>query len=178
MDDKAHILLVDSHSEGDSRHHDVDAVMNEVLLHPVALLHRQSGMIDTRRYPVPAQLLRQLIGHVARQAIDDSALMRMPPDDIQNHLKPLPGSIAALHVQTEVRTVERTDKQFRITQMESFDNVPPRHGVRGCRQGQNRYIGVLLLQKAQQGIFRTEVVSPVRDAMCLIDGKQGYPDPA
>lgn len=44
---KAHIALVDTHSEGNRCTDHLNAVVDKVLLNPIPFIRRQSGMIDT-----------------------------------------------------------------------------------------------------------------------------------
>ena len=74
--------------------------------------------------------------------------------------------------QAEVGTVERRNEDPGLVEVQLSDDIFTGNLV-GCgRKGHNRHPRKLLVQHAQLRIFRTEIVSPLRDAMCFVNGKE------
>ena len=56
--------------------------------------------------------------------------------------------------------------------MQLPDDIVARHLVGGGRKGHDGHFGELLVEHAQLCVFRSEIVAPLRDAMCLVDGEE------
>ena len=57
-------------------------------------------------------------------------------------------------------------------QFQLVHNIRPGDFVSRCRQGDNRHFREILFQNGQLGVFGTEIMSPMRDAMRLVDSDQ------
>ena len=78
--------------------------------------------------------------------------------------------------QTEVGTVEGRNKHLRISHGQLLYDVLPGYFVCCCSQCDNRYIGKLLAEHFQLCIFRTEIMSPLGNAVSFINGKKRNTD--
>ena len=84
--------------------------------------------------------------------------------------------VSPFHGQAQVRSVERGNEDTRVFQLQLVEDVLPRDFVGSGSEGDHRYAWKFLAQHLELGIFRTEVMSPLGDAMRLVDGKEGYVD--
>src|SRR5215471_4182282 len=80
------------------------------------------------------------------------------------------------HSVSQVRSVEVADQHLRVVQLELLDNVTT-HSLGGSRRvrvngGRRKHIP----QAHELAIFRSKVVSPMTDAMRLVDGKSSDSD--
>ena len=73
----------------------------------------------------------------------------------------------------DVGAVEAGHELPCIFQRQPLDDLAPRRRI--CRGGERdaRHIGEAFVQYRQRTVFRAEIVSPLRDAMGFVDGKQG-----
>ena len=72
MDNVTDVALVDSHAKSDCRTHDIDIVVDEILLHIVALFGGKPRMIRLCINACVDEVCGDLLGILARKAIDDS----------------------------------------------------------------------------------------------------------
>ena len=72
--DEADVGLVDAHAEGDRRDHDDVVLAQEPLLVARALLGGHAGVVGQRPESLRGEPLGRLLGHLAREAIDDAAV--------------------------------------------------------------------------------------------------------
>ena len=78
MDDEPDVGLVDAHAEGVGRHHDLNAVVEEVVLILPAHLGVQLGVVG-RRPDAPALEQAGRLVHLLRgAAIDDARVVALP----------------------------------------------------------------------------------------------------
>ena len=172
VDDIAHVALVDAHAEGDGGAHHLHVVVDEVALHLLLLLDAHAGMKGLGVDAQAAEFGGHLLGVLAAQAIDDAALVAVQVDELDN-LAELHLARRALHdVQRDVGAVKRTDEQARLGDVQLLGDVVARDAVGGGRQGHHGDVGILLFERSQLGVFGTEIVAPLRDAVGLVDGKQ------
>ena len=74
----------------------------------------------------------------------------------------------------QIRPVEIADQDERLAQPQLAADVGAHVLRRGGREGMNRRAGKKLAQLAELAVFGTEVMSPVADAMRLVDGERAY----
>ena len=105
MDDKPHIGLVNTHTEGDGRHDNIDILAQEGIL--VCTAHRalHAGMIGQRLDVVETEHLGEFLHLFAAQTIDDARLSLVGLDELDDFTI----HVFALgpHLVVEVGAVER-----------------------------------------------------------------------
>ena len=117
-----------------------------------------------------------LFGFVPTQAINNATFVRTLVDEFQNGSCLVFLLIASSYIQTQIRTVKRRYECFRFLQCELVHDVLSCDFVRRSGKGDNRHFWELLANGFQLGIFRSEVMSPLGNAMCFVYGEQGNPD--
>ena len=168
VDDEAHIGFVDTHAKGYGGHDDIDFLHEEVILGLRTRLRVETGVVALRLDVVGAKHLGQVFHLLSRQAVDDAALARMLFDEAHdvliNVLRLRP------HFIVEVRPVERRLKLLGIENAQILLDVGA-HLV-GGRGGErdNRGLAYFVHDRPDAPVLRTEVVSPLRDTVCLVDG--------
>ncbi len=78
------------------------------------------------------------------------------------------------HPERDVGTVKRADKRGRISEAELSGDVVARETVGRRCERHDRHVGIKLLQPRETGVVRSEIMSPLRDAVSLVDGNQTY----
>ena len=110
VDHEPDVGLVDTHPEGHGGRHDLDLVENERFLDLLPLLRRQPGMVGIRDDAVLPQVRRQLLGALARGAVDDPGLALVLR---QKTLKLRMRVMLIHHPQPDVRPVEARQEAAR-----------------------------------------------------------------
>ena len=77
----------------------------------------------------------------------------------------------------DVRPVEAADEDPRVPEPETFGDLAPRRGVRGGGERDARHAGVALVQHRELEVLGPEIVAPLRDAVCFVDGEEGDSEP-
>ena len=167
MDDVGHVRLIDSHSERVRSDHYILAIVNEILLIPHALTVVESRVIARCGETVFIQKIAYFFNVSSRLAVNDSAFIVPLTDKVDQRIL-LP--TRRMHLKIQIRSVKARDYTERRTKRELFGNIVA-HEL-GCRRGKRRNHGTV-----RQGgnksrnfqIARSEIVAPLRNAMCLID---------
>ena len=175
MDDKPHVGLVDTHPEGHRGTDHLQAVVDKVVLHPLAHLRRQAGMVSRRHNPMPAKHVGHALRRLFAHAIDNAAIVPVTGYQAEDGTVLVLLLIPAPHVQAQVRTVEGRDEHFGVGQAQLLLDVLPRQPVGRRGQSHNRHTGKSLPQQPQLRVFRTEVMPPLGNAVRLVDGEQRNP---
>ena len=83
---------------------------------------------------------------------------------------------SAAHVEADVWSVERTDENLVLaySQPKLRDYVLARSLVGGGGESHNRHVWETFVQRTQFCVFGTEIVSPLRYAVSLVNGKERY----
>ena len=174
VDDGAHIGFVDAHTEGVGGDHGLDIAAHPCLLPFLLLLGLQSGMIESGRNILLVQCLGNGFGLVARTDIDDGGAT------LGEQVLQLGEDVVGMNdgigeVGTDKRGLEDL---IAATEMELLADVVD-DGWRGSGgQGDAGHLLVgeelqqLLPELGDEQVGGTEVVAPLRDAMCLIDHQQ------
>ncbi len=166
---KAHIGLVDPHTEGDRRHHHIDLIAHELLMHLFTGRCRQPGMVGGGVVPGQAQLLRQLLHSLATERIDDAALTTEATEEVLELIK----RFALLQRPiTDIGTVKTGDMHPWLTQLQPLQNILAGLWISSRSQRHHRNLAELPAQIPQLYIFGTEVMPPLRNTVGLIDRKQ------
>ena len=84
MHDPADIALVDTHPESYRGAHHVHPVVDEIILGLFPLGGQEAGVVGDRLDIIHRQLIGQLGRIVAAHAIDDTALLPVPPDEMDD----------------------------------------------------------------------------------------------
>ncbi len=170
MRHEAHVRLVDAHAEGDRGHHH-----DPVLPQEPRLVRRARPGVHARvvRHGVDALLHQEgrgLLHGGPREAVDDSGVTGVLAADQLQHLLE--------------RVVLRSDPVLDVRPVEAGDEVPgllqaePRHdlgvGGLGGRRGQRdpRHLRPALVQHRQREVVGPEVVTPLGDAVRLVDREE------
>ena len=169
---KPHVALVYAHAEGYGGTYHLYVVVHKAVLHVVAQLIAHAGMIGCGNDARLGQLPCQLLGCLPGQTVDDAAVTGVTPYDFLYAAQLVPGSVAALHVQTQVRTVEGGHKGAGRWDVQLHQYVVFRHLVGGGGQGHDRNVGEMGLQLAHLRVLGTEIMPPTRYAVGLVYGKQ------
>ena len=168
MDHETHVGLVDTHTKGDGGNDNIDSLHKEVVLRLRAGSAVKTGMIGSRLDIISTEHLGQVLHLLARQAIDDATLAWMLLDKAHDILVNLLG--LGTYLVIEVGTVERALKLLGINNAQTLLDIGA-HLIGGCgRQGDDRSIAYLVDNRTDAAILRTEVMSPLRDTMGLVDG--------
>jgi hypothetical protein len=167
--DEADIRFVDPHPERHRRHHDDFVLLQEHIL--VARTHGRlhAGMIPERLCSALPQHLGEFFCLAPRGAIDDAALAVMGLDEIRD--LPAAGRFG-LHRQAQVRPIEAVDEHGWRATKKLLQDIRTGSGIGGGREGDGLHPAKRGLHRAERGVFRTKIVTPLRNAVRLVDRKQ------
>ncbi len=171
MDDETHVGLVDTHTKGDGGDDDIKAFHEEVVLCLRTSSRVKSSMIRCRLDIIRPQYLCEFLHLLAGKTIDDTALSRMLTDEHDN----LAVNVLVLgaYLVIEVGTIEGTLELIGIQDSQVFLDVGA-HLVGGSGSESNDgSLPYLIDNRTDTAVFRSEVVSPLRDTVSLIDGIEG-----
>ena len=146
MDHPADITFINTHTEGNRCTDNIYPVMNKVILCLFPLLGRQSRVIGGCLDLEQRQFFGQHFCVTSFHAIDDSALVTMLADKMDDRFDLLFLVESAADCKRQIWPVERGNKDLGIIQPELFDDVRAGHFI-GCRsQGNDRNLGKAFLQ--------------------------------
>ena len=178
VSDPPDVRAIDAHPERVGSHDDPAPPLHERLEDAAALRTRQAGVV--RLCPVPSA--RQTISCRLHRAPRGSVHDRRPGFGRQsgmNGLHTLLERSAPGDSPPQVRAIEGVDYGGRVGQPKALHYVPAYRRGRTGGQGQNG-ASETTLEMPQATVRRTEVVAPLRDAVCLIDRDEpddSSPDP-
>ena len=172
----AHIALVDAHTEGYRCTHYIYIVVDEFLLHLITLPWRQSGMISLGTHTFLLQFHGYSLSGLSAHTVYDAALIAMAGNEGKQKAQLVLRRISSAYIERKVRTVEGRNKNLWLARLVFFQtqllhNILLGYLVGSSRKGSNRHSRKELFQSAQLRIFRTEIMSPLRDAMRLVYSK-------
>ena len=167
MDDVAHVGLVDAHAEGDRGDNHLDALHQEIVLIGGARRGVHPGVVGPRADAVGHQQFGELLDLLAAQAVDDTALALVLLDEADDLAIDV---VLGTDLVVEVRPVERRLEDRHVGHTQVLLDVHLHLGRRGGRQGDQRRLPDLVDDRADAAVLRTEVVTPLRDAVGLVDG--------
>ena len=146
-----------------------DFVARERVLHAPPLVRRQAGVVGGGVHVVRAQPLGDLLRALARKAVDDARLARVPGEE----LRELVQRLALLdHGVADVGPVEAGDEHRRLGEPEPQAHVVARLRVGGGRAGDDGRAGEEASEAAELYVLGAEVVTPLADAVRLVDGEE------
>ena len=168
--DGANIRFVDSHAEGNRGHNDIAPALHEVILRGGAHIVCKAGVVgpraDARALQATCHALRRMLqGH-----IDNGREWFLLDESIDEQVQALVRSNRG-DVQVQIGSVERCLHMVSLGDAEGFADFL-RHGRRCCgRERQNTRDAEFFRESGEAQILGSEIVSPLRNAMGLIDGK-------
>ncbi len=168
MADVAHVRLVDSHAEGDRRHHHDARPVQKRILVGVADAGIETGMIGQRVDALGRQLFRQPFDALARRAIDDAGLALVAADEVHDLSRRI---VLAHEGEMQVRPVEGAHEDPRLGAEEFRHDLVAGAGIGAGGDRDDRRIAERGGRRAQVHVFRPKVMAPLRDAMRLVDGE-------
>ena len=118
-----------------------------------------------------AQDVGKLLGLAARGAIDDAALAAAALQKVGDLLA---SAGLGAHGQAQVGAVEAVDEQGRRLGEQLVQNIGTGRGVGGRGERRGLHAAQFRLHCAERCVFGPEVVTPLRNAMRLVDRKQRY----
>ena len=172
MNDPSYVRLVDPHTEGYGGAYHLHTVVDEIFLCLVACRRSQSGMINGGLHSVTKECIANFLRIVTTHAIDDSAFIGTFEDKLQDGANLFLLLITSANVQAQVRTVKRRNECFRILHIQLSHNVLSSDFVGRSGQCHDGCLRELLADGLQLGVLRTEIVSPLRDTMRFVNGKE------
>ena len=168
MDDEPDVGLVDAHAEGIRRHHDLDPVVEEVVLILPPHLGVQLGVIRRRPDAPALKQAGRLVHLLGGAAIDDARVVSLPQHEVQQLLRFLAGQGAA-GLEVEVGPVKTCSHFVGLMEVEVAADVVPHPGRGGGRErAHHRAAGQTVHELLDAQIAGAEVLSPLADAVGLI----------
>ena len=168
VDDEAHIGFVDAHAKSNGGDDDVDALHQEVVLRLGTCLRVEACMIGGSLDVVGLQHGCQLLHLLSRKTIDDAALAGILLDETDDLLVDVLRLLP--HLVIKVRAVEGALELNGSDDAQTLLDIGA-HLIGGSsRECDDRGIADAVDGWADIAILRSEVVSPLRDTVCLVDG--------
>ncbi|MCY1232693.1 hypothetical protein D9M72_452000 [compost metagenome] len=175
MSNEADVRLVDPHAEGNGGHHHQPFFLAKARLVALARAGVHAGVIRQRIDALPLQPCSGVLHLLARQAVDDAAVMRavgcgvLRLDESQQLL----ASVVLLDdAVADIGPVEAGDENAGVVQRQPLDDLVARQRVCGCSQRDARHVRETFVQHRQLDVLRPEIMAPLRYAMRLVDGEQ------
>ena len=167
MHDIADIGAVHAHAEGNGCDDDDRLTGAEATQRVPLVLRIEAGMERHRRIPLVPQPFRHSLRLRSAAAINDAAIALVPADEVQKL-----GGFTQLRRrrQMQVGAVEAGEEHPRVVESQGGEDVLPRARVSGRGQGDSRHIREQVRQAGKLADLRPEFMTPLRDAMRLING--------
>ena len=167
MHHKADVRLVNAHPEGHRRHHDLQIVALEFLLHLGAHVVFQTGMVSRRANTAALQPGGGVFHFRTAVAVDNARFAAL----ILNVAHQLVERLEFLHQHiADVWTVEAADLNVGVVQPEQTNDIQACSVIRRGGKRHKRQLGEALTQLAEGGVFRAEIVTPLGDTVRFING--------
>ena len=161
----------DAHAECDGGNYDVNFLHEEFVLVGAAGGCIHARMVGGGFDAVDAEHFCEFLDFFPAQAIDDAGFSFVVFDEFDDVF----GDVALFgaHFVVEVRAVERGFEHLRVQHVQVFLDVVLHFGRGGGGQGNDGRPAYFLDNRADFAVFRPEVVSPFRDAVGFVHGKEG-----
>ena len=167
VSDETDVGLVDPEPEGDGGDHGDAVFLEEAALVPLALRRLHARVIREGGNPLRVQKARRLLHLPAAHAIDDAARSLVPfSKELKKVVLRVPLGDDLI---TDVRSIEPGNEDPRVLELQVLEDLPPGEIVRGRRQRDPRDPGKPLSQDVELSVLGTEVMSPLADAVGLVD---------
>ena len=168
--DPSHIGLVDAHAKGDGGDDHLRVIANERFLIVATRYCIETGVVRQCPDAIALQLRGKLIHALAREAVDD-ARAAIAARKLSQFRVRRPRLRA--HGVVQVGAIETRNMDARLAQGELLHDVLP-DPLRGSGgEGSDRHLGKSRAYAMELAILRTEVMTPVRNAMRLVDDQRG-----
>src|SRR5579859_3624890 len=130
-------------------------------------------MIGYRLYPIGDKHVGQLLRRLAIQRIDDATLALLLDNIADDTFDGLILLYLGLDLIVEIAAVERRNENVGLPQSQILYNIAFYLGGSGGCQGDYRDVWVDLVHHLPQpAVFRAEIMTPLRDTMCFINGEK------
>jgi len=173
--DGAHVRLVDAHAEGVGRDDDLGGAGHERVLALRARLRAHPGVVGDGGDALGGDPLRELVCVLARPRVDDRGARALVGEHVHER-GPLARERAlafdADDVEGEVRAVEARSHGDGVAQTQPRGYLLCDARRRGCGRGHHGRAAQRLDDLAQAQVVGPEVVSPLGDAVRLVDDEQ------
>ena len=168
VDHKTDVSLVDTHTESVGSHHYTCAPLGPRRLAHCSLGVPQTAVVEVGRDTVLGQKFRKFLHSIARTHIDNARARNLV--DHTQQLLVLVLDVA--HHILQIGTCKATAQHVRLAKAQLAHNILS-HQV-GCRGGQRQHgrVGNQTSNLGNAQVRRTEIVSPLRDTVRLIDRQQ------
>ena len=167
MEDRPDVGLVDAHSERDRGDDDLEPPAEERGLDPIALRGLEPRVIGRRR-ELGAELGAELLRVLARGRVHDGRAASLLREDVAHRLEALARAHLE-HLDGEVRPAEAVNEALPAGEPELLDDVVLNERRRGRGERDDRRGAQHRQPLAEHPVIGPEVVTPLRDAMGLVD---------
>ena len=170
MGHEAHVGLVDSHPEGDRRDHDHAFLAEEAVLVRLALPLAEARVVGERVDAGVPEPLGGAVHSLSREAVHDPglSLVALPEEGVEL----LARIVLRDHGVADVGAVEAADEDGRAPQSQPVHDLAAGGLVGGSREGDPGNAGEALAEGREAKVLGTEVVSPLGDAVGLVNGEE------
>ena len=165
---ETHIRLVDTHAERYRCYYHLAFLHQERVLVGAASRGIHPGVIGARADAVHLQHLCQILHFLARETIYYTALALHTSDETDKVFVHILG--LRTHFIVQVRAVETALEDRRVFHPEVLLDVFLHFRRRGRGQSDDGCLADTLNHRTDLAVFRTEVMTPFRDTMCLVNG--------
>ena len=170
MNNEAHVRLVYTHAERDGGDHDHPLLAEEAFLMLRAHLGGQARVIGQCRSARELQRLCRLLHLLPTHAIDHACFFLVIAEE---RVKLTTLVCLGRHSIANLRAIEAGDETRRAIELQALGDLLAIAHV-GCGGERHaRHAGKALAQRVQAQVVRAEVVTPLRDAVGLVDGDEG-----
>src|SRR5690606_4033828 len=167
---------------------DASLSRHEGVLDALPLRVAQTSMVAHRGYPDPAQQGGERVDALSRRGVDDRGAAAVLKREAEAALAPLEEAeqeavllrvvFRSEDAPEEVPPIEPGDEDLGVTQAELPFDVFPHLPRGGGGQGRDRRVSEHLAHPADPQVGRSEIVSPLRDTVGLVDREQGHVEAA
>ena len=171
VNDVAHVGLVDAHAESDRGDDHLDALHQEIVLVGSPRHGVHARMVGQRTDAVGDEQLGKLLDLLAAQAVNDAALALVLFDEADDVAVDV---ALGADLIVEVRPVERRFEDRGVGHAQVLLNIQLHLGRGRGREGDQRRGADLVDDRADAAVLGPEVVSPLRDAVRLVDGVERH----